>query len=173
MQPEALGRALRHSQATSMRARRSVIAFGVTAAASLGVVLLYQIGILRHLPDPPWALFDSDRVTGSGEGYARGAMPDAALGLASSVVTVALAAAGAPTRARTRPWLPVAQAAKVSLDTGIAVAMARQQWVRHKALCSWCLVAAAALAASLVPSVAEGRQALRAWHRHREESIHD
>ncbi len=54
------------------------------------MVALYQFGILRRLPEPPLPGVDAERVDASGEAYALLRTPDAALGLTSAGITLAL-----------------------------------------------------------------------------------
>lgn len=70
------------------------------------------MGIIRHLPDPPLAVFDSDRVNASNYAYKRAQTPDAVLMILTYGLTARLASAGGKNRARTQPWLPVAMGPK-------------------------------------------------------------
>jgi hypothetical protein len=66
------------------------------AALALGTlvpVALYQTGMLRSLPDPPGAIFDSEWITSSKDAHPLG-IPDALLGLGSYGATLALLLAG-------------------------------------------------------------------------------
>lgn len=66
---EAVSDALRR-QTDDFQDRRpqgSRLTFG--AMGSLGMVAAYQLGLLRHLPDPPLGPFESDRVDASGGSY--------------------------------------------------------------------------------------------------------
>ena len=141
--------------------RRGVAALSLLAAGSMGVVASYQLGLIRRLPDPPLAGFDSAKVAGSAEAYALLGMPDAVLGLGSYAATLGLAALGGGDRSPARPWLPLALAAKVSLDATLAGRKALGQWPRHRALCSWCLVAAGASLASVPLVLPDAIEALR------------
>ncbi len=145
----------------SLARRRGVAVLSLLAAGSMGMVAAYQLGLIRDLPDPPLPGFDSEKVAGSTEAFATLGMPDAVLGLGSYAVTLGLAAMGGGDRAATRPWLPLALAAKVSLDAAIAGRKALGQWPRHRALCSWCLVAAGASFASVPLALPEAVEVLR------------
>jgi len=100
-------------------------------------------------------------VVGSDEAYARLVTPDAVLGLGSYAVTLGLAAMGGEDRAARRPWLPLALGAKVTFDALQAGRLAFGQWPRHRAFCSWCLLAAGATFAALPLAVPE---AIEAWN---------
>lgn len=130
------------------RARRAVAAADLAAVAALIPVAAYQCGLMRHLPEPRWRWLDADRVDASGEAFVALHTADAALGIASYAMTLALAATGSADRAWRRPWLVLAFGAKVLLDAGGAAMLTAEQVSRHRRLCSYCL------AASLCSSVA-------------------
>ena len=72
-----------------------------------------------------------------------------------------LAAMGGEDRAGTRPWIPLALATKVSLDALFGAKLTVKQWTRHRAFCSWCLLAASASVVPVPLVVPEARAALR------------
>ncbi len=141
--------------------RRRVAALSLLSSAALGAVAAYQNGLVRHLPEPPLELFDADRVDASGEAYQLFKTPDAALGLASYGLTLALAGAGSARRAEERPWLPLAMTAKVVADALGGLYLTAEQASKHRRFCSWCLTAAAASVAMVPQALPEARAALR------------
>lgn len=157
---ERLSRELRCGADHFLHLRRRTVGLNMIAAAAMGAVSLYQMGLVRHLPEPPLRLLDSDRVDASGEAYALLHVPDAALGLVSYAATLTLAAAGGPGRERDRPLLPVLLAGKVLLDAAGAAVLTLEQATKHRALCSYCLLAAAASFASLPQVLPEANAAL-------------
>src|SRR4051812_44877028 len=76
----------------SLRRRRWILSFAALGAVDSIVVALRQTGIVRHLPDPPGGIFQSDRVTTSRPAYVLGA-PDATLGAAGFSGLMVLASA--------------------------------------------------------------------------------
>ncbi len=156
-----VSRELRTGDDVHLRHRRRVTAWSTTAIASLSAVTLYQMGVLRHLPEPPLPGLDSDAVDASAEAYATGPMPDAALGIASYAVTLCLAVLGGRDRARRRPWIPLALAAKVAADAAAAAGLTLEQGTRHRRFCAYCLVTAVATAASVPHVLPEARAAWR------------
>ena len=161
MKPEELSVQLRQGTGDFLRRRRDVVGLSLTAAGSMGVITLYQTGIIQHLPDPPLPYFNSDKVDASAEAYSYFATPDAVLGLTSYGMTMVLAAMGGKDRATELPWLPLALAAKVALDTLQAGRLTIDQWTKHRAFCIWCLLAAGTTFASVPLVVPEARVALR------------
>lgn len=69
----------------------------------MGLISLYQLGIVKHLPEPPLPRFDADKVDAAAEAHAYLAMPDGVPGMGSYAATVALAAADGADRATDRP----------------------------------------------------------------------
>lgn len=161
MEPEALSRELRLGTGDFLGRRRRVITLALIGAGAMMPIALYQTGVIRHLPEPPLPGLDADTVDAAGEAYAFLATPDAVLGLGSYAVTLGLAAMGGERRAETRPWVPLALAVKVALDAAVAAKLTRDQWTRHRAFCSWCLLAAGASFAAVPHVVPEARAALR------------
>ncbi len=140
--------------------RRAVVSLSVFSATILGGIALFQAGVLKKLPDPPLPHFDSNAVNGSAQAYSLLATPDALLGMASYAVTACLAAAGPRDRAASTPWIPLAMAAKTSLDASMAGRLAVQQWTRYRKFSFWSLLVAGATFAALPLVMPE---AARAW----------
>jgi len=158
---EDLSHYLRTGQDENIRRRRRITALAVASSASMGLISLYQMGVIRRLPEPPIPFLDANRVDASGEAYRLSNVPDAALGLASSAVTLVLAAMGGRDRPAKQPWLPIALAAKVGMDAGWAALLSVEQVARHRRLCSYCVVAAGASFAMVPLVVPEARAAVR------------
>ncbi len=121
------------------------------ALATLVPVALYQTGVLSQLPDPPGALFDSERITTSQAAHPFG-IPDALLGLGSFGATLALILL-AKRSATARKLL----GAKLTLDASAAAFNAARQVVSFGKLCSWCT--GTALAAGVMAYA--GRETIR------------
>lgn len=141
--------------------RRKVAGLQLLAVASMGVISLYQLGIIPHLPEPPIPGLSADAVDASPAAYKILSTPDGVLGLASYATTLALAAAGGKNRVIETPWLPLALAAKVAFDTAQAARLTLDQATKEKAFCSYCLIAAGATFATLPHVLPEARAAWR------------
>ncbi len=149
MNPGMLSSELRQGSGGHLRQRRWTVGLSLTAAASMGLISLYQMGIIKHLPEPPLPGFNADKVDAAPEAYKTLSMPDAVLGLGSYAATMTLAAMGGADRARTQPWIPLALAAKVAIDVSQAGRLTVNQWTKQKAFCFWCLTASAATFATV------------------------
>ncbi len=127
----------------------------------MGLISLYQTGVIKSLPDPPLPYFDSEKVNAGAEAYSKLPMPDAPLGLGSYAATLGLAAMGGENRAEEKPWIPLAFAAKTLVDAAQAGKLTVDQWTNHRAFCVWCLAAAACTFATVPLALPEARKALR------------
>jgi len=156
----ALSCELRHTSGPFLARRRAVIVLSLAASSVMGLITLYQTGILRHLPEPQLSGLDADTVDAAPEAYAILATPDAALGLTSYAVTIVLAAMGRSDRAVHQPWVPLALAGKVGFDVLVGLKLTWDQWSKHRAFCSWCLLGSLASFVSFPLVVPEARAAL-------------
>jgi hypothetical protein len=159
--PEQLGREVRSATGELVTRRRQVVALDLLAAACMGVIALYQIGAIRHVPEPDLPGLDADKVDGSAEAYGLLSVGDAFLGFVSYGVTMLLAAMGGANRHESHPYVPLAMAGKALLDAGQAARLSVDQWRLHRAFCSWCLTAAAATFMVVPLVLPETRAALK------------
>jgi len=116
----------------------SLVGMGAMTAVSL-----FQTGIIKHLPDPPLKDFDSDKVNSSDTAYALG-VPDGTLSLASLAANIPIAAFGGENRAETQPLVPLAAAAKASVEAVVAGWYFYQMPTKEKKWCGYCIVGALA-----------------------------
>jgi uncharacterized membrane protein len=159
--PVEIGRDLRLGSNPFLRRRRSVVGLALFSCAVLGVVALYQVGIIKKLPQPPLPAFDTARVNGSQEAYSILATPDAFLGLASYAVTACLAAMGPQNRSRIYPLMPVGLAVKLLGDSAMAMKLSFDEAVKFRAFSLWSILVAAATWTALPLALPEALAALR------------
>jgi uncharacterized membrane protein len=144
-----------------LRERRVIAGLSLVAIGAMGIISLYQMGIIRHLPEPSLPHADSDKLGASAEAYSHFETPDAVLGVGNYATTLGLAAMGGMERAKTRRWIPLALAAKTGVDGFLGVKSIVDQRVKQKAYCFWCLIAATASMALLPFALPEAWAALR------------
>jgi uncharacterized membrane protein len=111
--------------------------------ASMAAVSLLQTGIIRHLPDPPFKAFNSDKVNSSETAYALG-VPDGTLSLASLAANVPIAGFGGADRTRRMPWVPLLAAAKAGAEAAVASWYFYQMPAKEKKWCGYCVTGAVA-----------------------------
>lgn len=165
MNPKALSKELRGKKGGFLDNRRSIVISTLTAMCCMGLISLYQMGIIKHLPELPIKGLDADKVDASEEAYRHLDMGDAFIGEGSYAVTAGLAAMGGKERAKTDPWIPLALAAKAGADAAQAARLTYDQFARHRAGCMWCLIAAAATVTTAVLAMPEAKSAYRAVRR--------
>lgn len=157
-----LSRDLRESRGRFLKNRRGILCLGLVSAANMGLIALYQMGIIRKLPDFGMPRMDSARVNGSSQAYSYFATPDAVLGLVSYAGTIALAAMGPHDRARRHPWMPLAMGAKLGFDAAVALRLTAGEATKYGVYSIWSLAAAAATLAAVPMALPECGEALRA-----------
>ena len=158
--PSQLSRELREDDTPELRARRTLFSLSLVGTVAAQIVALYQVGIVKRLPDLPFAPFNSNRVNASDYAYKRFQVPDAFLMLASYSTTALLAGMGGKERYKTQKWLPILTFAKVVLDVLTAIELGREEWKDNKALCAYCQ---GATVVSLISLWVAWPEAKRAW----------
>lgn len=161
LSPEELSSELREGSSGFLKHRRSILGLSLFSAGVMGGIALYQMGILKKLPEPRWIKFNAEKVNGSAEAYSHLATPDALLGLVNYGVTACLAGMGAQRRSETHPWIPISMAAKALLDAALAGKLTIDQWTKYRAFCFWCLLTTTATFAVLPLAIPETKAALR------------
>ncbi|MDX1663137.1 MAG: vitamin K epoxide reductase family protein [Candidatus Promineifilaceae bacterium] len=165
--PARLSRQLRHGRSSYLENRRNIVVTSLTAISAMGLISLYQTGVIGGLPDLPLPYMNSDKVDAAEQAYSRLDMPDAPLGINSYATTLMLAAMGGKHRDREKSWLPLLLLVKTLFDAGQAGKLTADQWLRHRAFCIWCLVAAVATFISVPLAIPEAMSALRHLMRRR------
>src|SRR3712207_2768012 len=159
--PAQLSYQLRKSRTEDMQRRRWIVGLSFVGTTAGMIVALYQMGILRRLPDLPSRYFNATKVDKSTYAYKRLQTPDALLMIASYAVTAILAGAGGKDRARDNPALPIAMAAKALYDLGIALKLGQEEWRENHALCGYCQAATIASLISVGVAMPEALRAVR------------
>ena len=158
---EELSRALRETRGPEMRNRRWIAGLSLFSTAVMSGIGLYQLGIIRDIPEPPLCWFDAKKVNGSAQAYSILKTPDALLGAMNYAATACLAGVGSPDRATTTPWIPIAMGAKLAGDALVAGKLTVDQWTKHRAFSMWCLLTAGATFAAAALGVRETAAAVR------------
>lgn len=157
-----LSREHREADDQSMLRRRQIARLALGSAATMGLISLYQTGLLRRLPDLPLPYLDANGVDASADAYRLLGVGDALLGVTSYAMTATLAMAGRADRNRRSRIPALAMTGKVLFDVGQALRLTVVQWRKHRSFCIWCLAAAGATFATLPPALRDVRGVLRA-----------
>ncbi len=148
----------RVGESPSLRRRRHAASTALASATVMAGLSLYQLGVVRRLPELPLPGFDARVVDASAQAYQLLGSPDATLGVVSYAVTAALAGLGG---AQPPAGLSAVLAAKAAVDLGWAAKLTADQATKHRAACSWCLLASALTLATFVSAAAELRATWR------------
>jgi uncharacterized membrane protein len=157
--PRRLSLELRRGEGGDLRRRRWIVGLSFLGAAMGQVVGLYQMGVLRRLPDLPTRWTDASRVDASDYAYRSYRMPDGLMMVATYAVTAMLAGAGGRDRARDLPLVPIALGAKTLYDAVLCLRLAREEWRENHAFCSYCQTATVASLASVALAMPEALRA--------------
>jgi len=155
---QQLRRELQTGAGGELNARRAIIGLSLLGIGAMTAVSLFQTGIVKHLPDPPIDGFDSDKVNSSDTAYALG-VPDGTLSLASLAANIPIAAFGGENRAEQQPLVPLAFAAKATVEAAVAGWYFYQMPTKEKAWCGYCIVGALANVGIAALSFVEAKQA--------------
>jgi uncharacterized membrane protein len=158
---QQLRRELQNGDSSDLKIRRAIIGLSLLGMSAMTAVSLFQTGIIKHLPDPPIEDFDSDKVNSSDTAYALG-VPDGALSLASLAANIPLAAYGGENRAENQPLVPLAAAAKATVEAAISGWYFYQMPVVEKKWCGYCIVGAATNWGIAALSLIEAKRAWKA-----------
>ncbi len=161
---QQLRRELQESNEKDLRVRRAIIGLSLVGMGAMTAVSLFQTGIIEHLPDPPIKDFDSDKVNSSDTAYALG-VPDGTLSLASLAANIPMAAFGGANRAETQPLIPLAAAAKASVEAAVAGWYFYQMPTKEKKWCGYCIVGALANFGIAALSLVEAKKAWKVLKR--------
>ncbi len=165
MQPdgfaEELRQQLRYGSDPLLRRRRAIVGLSVFSSAVLGGIALFQVGLLKKLPDPPVPRFNADDVNASPQAYSLLKTPDALLGMASYSATACLAGMGKQDRWKAARWIPLAMGAKAICDAGMAGKLSLTQCTKLGKFSIWSLLVAGATFGTLALAIPELKQAFR------------
>lgn len=145
---ESLRNYQQHSDDEEMQWRRALVVVSLTGIAAMGIVSLFQSGVVKHLPDPPVGNFHTDRVNSSHEAYRRGT-PDAPLAVTAHAVNMVLATLGGKDRPTRAPWIPILASLIAAPQAATAAQYLFYQMPKvDKAWCPYCIVDALTLFAT-------------------------
>lgn len=164
MEGQALSKALRTGGGLYLFCRRGIVLTSFVGGLSMMMVGLYQMGILRKLPEPRLRRLKSSEVAAVAPAYRPLHLPiaDSLLGLVSYAVTAALAGFGGPDRPDRLPWVVPLMTAKILGDAVLGAVLLGIQWAWYRAFCLYCLIAACA---SFVALPLAGPETWAAWRR--------
>lgn len=112
-------------------------------------ISLYQLGVIRHLPDPPGKIFDSDKVNGSKDAQIAG-VPDGVVSLCMYGATAALAGAAMANVIPARTSRLLLGGALLGQAAGAAYYLFNMATVQRR-ICPYCITGAVVNLLALIP----------------------
>lgn len=140
---------LRTGHNESLDKRRKVIALSALGLVDFSIISLYQTGVIKHMPDIPHPLFDSDKVNASEDAYRFGG-PDGPISAAVYGLTMVMASVGGTEKTGRPPVLDVALGATVMGNAIGAIFYLHKMIFVQKKICLYCVTGAAINIASAV-----------------------
>lgn len=160
IQPEKLSEDLRETQGDEfLDNRRKMTALSLFNIAMMGVISLYQMGVIKKMPEPAIPGLDAEKVNGSAQAYELFSTPDAVLGLGSYAATLGLCAMGSSNRSKTLPLIPLVLLLKATFDAAASAKLSYDQPTKYKAACLYCIGGALATFAVVPLAWPEARAA--------------
>lgn len=160
MEPQELRRELQTGVSSDMKWRRRIIGLSVFGAGVTALISLFQTGIVRHLPDPPFESFDSEKVMVSDPAYMWG-NADATMAMTTVAANLPIASFGGTDRAVKIPAVPLLATAKATVDAASAGWYFYQMAVKQRRWCIYCIVTAATFAGIFALTLPEAVSAIR------------
>lgn len=139
---------LRNGNESDLAKRRKVILLSAIGLIDFSIISLYQTGIIKHLPDIPHRLFDSDYVNASEDAYQFGA-PDGPISATAYAAALVLASAGGSQKTGRKPSLDLALGAVLAGNAMGGVYYLHNMIFKQKKICLYCMAGAAINIASL------------------------
>ena len=160
LSPTAISRSLRTDDTEALQRRRKIVGLSALGLLDFSIISLYQSGVIKHLPDLPGDLFDSDYVNGSDEAYQFGA-PDAPISAVVYALNMVLATAGGTEKTGRRPIFDLLLGASLAANAGGAATYLVNMITKQKKVCLYCAAGAAINFASLAVAWPNLRNSIR------------
>jgi uncharacterized membrane protein len=161
---DAIRAELRGGRSPSLQRRRWIGTLAALGLADFAIISLYQIGVIRHLPDPPGKLFHSDKVNASAKAYAMG-LPDGTAGAGLYALILMLASAGGTRRTGRHPIFDLLLGGAVAAGVVGAFQYLYDMIRNQERACPYCITGAAlnfGMLPFVVPELAESARGLLA-----------
>lgn len=157
MDAKAIRKELRNGKSESLHRRRLIALLSAAGAVNFSIISLYQMGVIKKLPDLPGRIFDSNKVNASKKAYMFG-VPDGTLGLGMYAANMMLASAKGSRRTGRSPWLDFVLAGAVVASVGGTLDYLYDMFFKQKKACPYCLTGAALNFAMLPLALREAKE---------------
>lgn len=132
---------LRNEESESLNRRRKIAVLSVLGMLDFGVISLYQTGVIRHLPDLPFKIFDSDYVNGSKKAYQMG-LPDGTTGAMTYALLLMLLSYGGKRELARSKLLDTLLMGAVAANSLAGLQYLYDMAFKEKRVCLYCVTGA-------------------------------
>ena len=164
LSPTAISKSLRTDNTEALRRKRKIVGLSALGLLDFSLISLYQSGVIKHLPDLPGNLFDSDYVNGSDEAYQLGA-PDAPVSAMVYALNMVLATAGGTSKTGRHPAFDLLLGASLVANAGGAANYLINMITKQKKVCLYCVAGAAINFTALAVAWPDLKDSLRILNR--------
>lgn len=140
---------IRNDSTEATRYRRQLAALSALGLVDFSLISLFQLGYIRHMPDLPGEVFDTEKVNSSEDAVLLG-MPDGVISLGSYAATMLLATAATRYKKPSRVLDLAMGGIVLGQAAGGALYLYNMAFVQKK-VCIYCVAGALINFASLSP----------------------
>ncbi len=140
---------IRKKNSAADQNRRKIAALSALGLIDFSIISLYQLGFIKHLPDLPGSLFDSDKVNASKDAQIMG-FPDGVVSLGMYTANILLATAAIKKGKKKNIFDYLMGAVTLGQAAGAGQYVVTMATVQKK-ICPYCVTGAAINFASLRP----------------------
>lgn len=140
---------IRNDSSEATGYRRQIAALSALGLLDFSLISLFQLGFIRHLPDLPGKIFDTEKVNSSEDAVLL-SMPDGVISLGSYAATILLATAATRYKKPSRVLDVAMGGVIVGQAFGAAQYLYKMAAVQKK-ICVYCVAGAAINFAALIP----------------------
>lgn len=162
MDTNKIRKVLLNSKTEELDKRRTIVWLSALGLLDFSLISLYQVGVIKKLPDVPGKFFDSNKVNAAPEAYMMG-VPDGPVSALVYAGTMVLATAGGTEASGRKPVLDVLLGAAIAGNAAGAAYYLYDMIFRQKKICLYCVTGAVinfASAAIIAPVVKKSWQKL-------------
>lgn len=149
MRTAAIRQELLNGEQEDLKKRRMIMGLSAFGLLDFAFISLYQTGVIKRLPELPFAVFDSNKVNAAPDAYKMGA-PDAAISSWIYATNMVLASIGGTEDAGRKPIHNLLLATTVATNAAGAVYYLYKMTFYQKKICPYCIAGAAINLASAV-----------------------
>ncbi|WPP52258.1 vitamin K epoxide reductase family protein [Catalinimonas niigatensis] len=156
----AIRHQLRQGQSESLKRRRKIALLSALGILDFIPISLYQLGIIRHMPDLPGKIFDSDKANGSKDAYIMG-VPDGPISLVLYGLNIVLASAGGSAKSGRHPIFDVLLGGVILGSVVGGISYMYNMIFKQQKACIYCITGALLNFSMLRPLIPEVRKSLK------------